>query len=60
MIEAKLDGYRVYKIRERGRTPIGEIRSYIAPVYVIGLPGDVILLNKELKYEAAGEVSSSK
>ena len=47
-MEAKLDGYSVFKIRERGlEGPEG--RHYVAPVYVIGLPGDVDLFNKELK-----------
>jgi len=43
---AKLDGFRVYKVRSRGDK--AGPRLYIAPVYVIGLPGDVDLLNKEL------------
>ncbi len=56
MIEAKLDGFRVYKVRNRGDT--GGDRKYIAPVYVIGLPGDVDLFNKEISNEAARSISS--
>ncbi len=58
MIEAKLDGFRVYKVRNRG-DPVAD-RKYTAPVYVIGLPGDIILLNKELKDEETGKISSSQ
>ena len=47
MTFAKLDGYRVFKVRNRG-DPV-EDRTYIAPVYIIGLPGDVDLLNKEIE-----------
>ncbi len=48
---ANLDGFRVYKVKNRG-DKMGD-RLYIAPVYVIGLPGDIALLNKEIeeKYE---------
>jgi len=46
-MEAKLDGFRMYKIKNRGDAS-GD-RKYIAPVYVCGLPGDVAMLNKELK-----------
>jgi len=45
-MEAKLDGFRMYKIKNRGDM-IGD-RKVIAPIYVCGLPGDVALLNKEL------------
>ncbi len=48
-MEAKLDGFRVYKVKNRGDA--GVDRNYTAPVYIIGLPGDIILLNKELKDE---------
>jgi len=44
---ANLDGFRVYKVKNRG-DKMGD-RLYIAPVYVIGLPGDIALLNKEIK-----------
>ena len=44
---ANLDGFRVYKVKSRG-DKMGD-RLYIAPVYVIGLPGDVALLNKEIE-----------
>lgn len=57
MIEAKLDGFRVYKVRNRD-DPVDD-RKYTAPVYVIGLPGDIILLNKELKDEETGKDISS-
>jgi len=43
---ANLDGFRCYKVRNRG-DQYGD-RLFIAPVYVIGLPGDVDLLNKEM------------
>ncbi len=43
---ANLDGFRCYKVKNRGDHS-GD-RLYIAPVYVIGLPGDVDLLNKEI------------
>ena len=46
---ANLDGFRVYKVKNRG-DKMGD-RLYIAPVYVIGLPGDVALLNKEIDIE---------
>lgn len=55
MIEAKLDGFRVYKVRNRD-DPMGD-RKYTAPVYIIGLPGDITLLNKELELEASGKVN---
>ena len=42
---ANIDGFRVYKVRSRG-DKVGD-RLYIAPVYIIGLPGDVDMLNKE-------------
>ncbi len=58
MIEAKLDGFRVYKVKNRGDA--GVDRNYTAPVYVIGLPGDIILLNKELQDEETGKTSSSQ
>jgi len=45
---ANLDGFRVYKVKSRGDKGEGS-RLYIAPVYVIGLPGDVALLNKEIE-----------
>ena len=45
-MEAKLDGFRMYKIWNRG--DIINDRKVIAPVYVCGLPGDVKLLNEEL------------
>ncbi len=45
---AKIDGYRVYKIRNRGdNTNNG--RKYIAPIYILGLPGDIDNFNLELK-----------
>ncbi len=44
---AALDGFRCYKVKNRGDSS-GD-RLYIAPVYVIGLPGDVALLNKEME-----------
>jgi len=43
---ANLDGFRCYKVRNRG-DQYGD-RLFVAPVYVIGLPGDVDLLNKEM------------
>jgi len=43
---ANLDGFRVYKVHNRG-DKAGD-RLYTAPVYVIGLPGDIDLLNKEM------------
>jgi len=58
-LEAKLDGFRVYKIKNRGDiAPNG--RAYTGPVYVEGLPGDVALLNMELKDETTGTDDSSK
>jgi len=45
-LEAKLDGFRMYKIHSRGDMING--RKVIAPIYVCGLPGDVKLLNDEL------------
>ena len=44
---AALDGFRCYKVKNRGDS-MGD-RLYIAPVYVIGLPGDVDNLNKEME-----------
>jgi len=58
MIEAKLDGFRVYKVRNRDDPAYD--RKYIAPVYIIGLPGDIALLNRELKDETTGTDDSSK
>jgi len=43
---ANLDGFRCYKVKNRGDS-YGD-RLYIAPVYIIGLPGDVEMLNKEM------------
>jgi len=43
---ANMDGFRCYKVKNRG-DQYGD-RLFIAPVYVIGLPGDVDLLNKEM------------
>ena len=51
MLEAKIDGFRCYKIKNRGDV-CNNGRKYIAPVYVIGLPGDVNLFNKDLEYES--------
>jgi len=48
MLEAKIDGFRCYKIKNRGDV-CTDGRKYIAPVYVIGLPGDVDNFNKDLK-----------
>ncbi len=45
---ANLDGFRCYKVKNRGDSAAND-RLYIAPVYVIGLPGDVELLNKEME-----------
>jgi len=50
MLTAKIDGFRCYKIKNRGDT-CNNGRKYIAPVYVIGLPGDVDLFNKDLDFE---------
>jgi len=50
-MEAKLDGFRMYKIKNRGdliSSIDGVTRNYVAPVYVCGLPGDIAALNKEL------------
>jgi len=47
-MEAKLDGFRMYKIKDRHDVS-STGRKYVAPVYVTGLPGDVALLNLELK-----------
>jgi len=44
---ANLDGFRCYKVKNRG-DHYGD-RLYIAPVYIIGLPGDVEMLNKEME-----------
>jgi len=44
---ANLDGFRCYKVKNRG-DKLGE-KLYIAPVYIIGLPGDVDMLNKEME-----------
>jgi len=43
---ANIDGFRCYKVKNRG-DQYGD-RLFIAPVYVIGLPGDVDLLNREM------------
>lgn len=43
---ANMDGFRCYKVKNRG-DQYGD-RLFIAPVYIIGLPGDVDLLNKEM------------
>lgn len=63
LLQAKLDGFRVFKIRNRDdfcktetvKIPHGEtggfilkFRKYTGPVYVLGLPGDVDLFNKDL------------
>jgi len=48
-MKAKLDGFRVYKIKNRRDDSKLGHRKYIAPVYVIGLPGDVELMNLELE-----------
>jgi len=45
---ANLDGFRCYKVKNRGDEAAND-RLYIAPVYIIGLPGDVELLNKEME-----------
>jgi len=50
-MKAKLDGFRVYKIKNRGDNCKSIDRKFIAPVYVMGLPGDVELLNLELEEE---------
>jgi len=47
ILEAKLDGFRMYKIKNRHDVSTSG-RKYIAPIYVCGLPGDVKLLNEEL------------
>jgi len=47
---ANLDGFRCYKVKNRGDAAAND-RLYIAPVYIIGLPGDVALLNKEMEVE---------
>jgi len=49
---ANIDGFRVYKVKNRG-DKAGD-RLYIAPVYIIGLPGDIDLLNKEM--DKTGEI----
>ncbi len=49
-MKAKLDGFRVYKIKNRKDNSTIN-RQYTAPVYVMGLPGDVELLNLELEEE---------
>ena len=48
MLKANLDGFRMYKIHNRGDESGTKGRVYTAPVYVTGLPGDIDLLNKEL------------
>jgi len=47
---ANLDGFRCYKVKNRGDAAAND-RLYIAPVYIIGLPGDVALLNKEMEVD---------
>ena len=51
---ANLDGFRVYKVKNRGDRA-GD-RLYIAPVYIIGLPGDIALLNKQIKIDQDGNM----
>jgi len=48
---ANLDGFRCYKVKNRGDN-YGD-RLYIAPVYIIGLPGDVEMLNKEMEKDSS-------
>lgn len=48
LLEAKLDGFRVYKIKDRLEKHPYRDRKYTAPVYVMGLPGDIDLFNEEL------------
>lgn len=48
-MEAKLDGFRVFKIKNRGEEHPHTDRKYTGPVYVMGLPGDVELFNQELE-----------
>jgi len=48
-MEAKLDGFRIYKIKNRGEEHPHTDRKYTGPVYVMGLPGDVELFNQELE-----------
>lgn len=48
-LEAKKDGFGVYKIKNRGDEHPHRDRKYTAPVYVLGLPGDIDLFNEELK-----------
>ena len=48
-MEAKLDGYRIYKIKSRNEEHAYKDRKYVAPVYVMGLPGDVEMFNEELE-----------
>jgi len=50
-MEAKLDGFRMYKIKDRHDVSTSG-RKYTAPVYVCGLPGDVRLLNDELALQS--------
>jgi len=45
---ANIDGFRCYKVKNRGDNGAND-RLYTAPVYVIGLPGDVDMLNKEME-----------
>ena len=47
-LQANLDGFRVYKIKNRGDECTKNGRKYTGPVYVLGLPGDVMLFNLEL------------
>jgi len=55
-MEAKLDGFRMYKIKNRGDPQLemvnGVARKYVAPIYVCGLPGDVAAFNRELELES--------
>ena len=51
-MKAALDGFRVYKIHNRGDPSGDNGRMYTAPLYVIGLPGDVDLFNAELEKDA--------
>jgi len=48
-MEAKLDGFRIYKIKERHEEHPHRDRKYTGPVYVMGLPGDIELFNEELE-----------
>lgn len=53
-MQAKIDGYRVYKIKNRGDVGSNG-RKYIAPVYVLGLPGDIDTFNEDLFTESFNE-----